>query len=179
MDDYLEMTSTLALELFDRHGRLKKEYISYEVRKGSGTWGHEFDKGDIVVFESIEVKKEYRGRKASTELVDHIWKQAKSRYDRKLFAFACATHIDDEDERRESRDGTMSSAQLKRRFEEGQVRSEAFLRSLGVRRVGHTQWFCIASDPDRPCYKPAASDDYNPGVIGQRRRARYGYSNVS
>ncbi|KAI0855010.1 hypothetical protein F4860DRAFT_522059 [Xylaria cubensis] len=39
MDELCDETSSLAIELFDRYGRLKREYCEHEIRKGSGRIG--------------------------------------------------------------------------------------------------------------------------------------------
>jgi hypothetical protein len=50
-------TSYLAYDLFDRHGRLSREYITHPVKRGTGLWGLELDYGNLLFIKNIEVDK--------------------------------------------------------------------------------------------------------------------------
>ncbi|KAI1619122.1 hypothetical protein EDD36DRAFT_460752 [Exophiala viscosa] len=52
----------LAFDLFDRYGRLIHDYKHHPVRKGSGIWGTELDRRDILLIEYVHVDERHRGQ---------------------------------------------------------------------------------------------------------------------
>jgi hypothetical protein len=49
-------TSMLAFDLFDRYGRLRSEFKTHPVIKGTGIWGQELDRGDMLLIEEVLVE---------------------------------------------------------------------------------------------------------------------------
>ena len=47
-------------QLFDDNGRLQDDLITHDIRKGSGVWGHELDKGGLVYIEALNVDAQHR-----------------------------------------------------------------------------------------------------------------------
>lgn len=87
MEEPSQETSDLAFELFDRYGRLNREYCDHEIRKGSGAWGRELDHGDILLFESISVERLWRHRGIGTKMVNAILDKVRAKSS-SFFAFA-------------------------------------------------------------------------------------------
>ncbi|KAH6722823.1 hypothetical protein BKA61DRAFT_465054 [Leptodontidium sp. MPI-SDFR-AT-0119] len=64
--------SSIAFELFDRYGRVKEEYITHPIRKGTGYWGAELDLGNLFVLEQIAVKRDFRRQGVGSAIVNAL-----------------------------------------------------------------------------------------------------------
>ncbi|RSL95006.1 hypothetical protein CEP52_012305 [Fusarium oligoseptatum] len=115
-------TSELAFELFDRYGRLRKEFQEHRSNKGTGVWGSELDSEDILLIESRQ----------------------------KFFALAKPRYIMQEELTEVSRPHQMVLAT---------EAAEQFLRSMGFRRVGMSDWFAFTDDPSHPSKKLKTSQE--------------------
>ena len=128
MNEPSEGTCALALELFDRYGRLRKDFYKHDVRKGSGVWGPELDDEEIVLFESLQIDKDARRKKVGTRVVTEILQACGWRG---CYAFVmpgylrreCPPHGLNEEEEEAFRNNMADIA-------------IQFWRSLGFRRVG-------------------------------------------
>ena len=64
-DFYTEMEapthelSELAFGLFDRWGNIKSDYLEHPVKKGSGVWGKELNRGSFFYIENLKVDKDH------------------------------------------------------------------------------------------------------------------------
>jgi GNAT superfamily N-acetyltransferase len=65
-------TSSLAFDIFDRYGRLRKEFKTHPIKRGTGLWQHEFDDGDLLLFEELKIDRRYRRRGLSKRLVTAV-----------------------------------------------------------------------------------------------------------
>jgi GNAT superfamily N-acetyltransferase len=65
-------TMELALTIFDRYGRLKRELMEHIVRKGSGVWGEELDEGNFVLIVDVDVSEKWHRKGIGSKLVLHI-----------------------------------------------------------------------------------------------------------
>ena len=74
-------TSDLAFNLFDRYGRLDREYYEHDFRKGTGVWGNELDRGDLLLFESIQVSYQWRRRGIGRKVVDAVLERTRKKVD--------------------------------------------------------------------------------------------------
>jgi GNAT superfamily N-acetyltransferase len=90
-------TMELALDLFDRYGRLKEEIHRHHLRKGSGVWNKELNDGDLVLIEDIMVEKQYRRKRIGSKLVLHIVEAAMRAQHKVAYAFAGAAAYYGED----------------------------------------------------------------------------------
>lgn len=167
MEEPTKETCDLAVDLFDRYGRLRKEFKTHPVRKGSGVWQDEVDIGDLLLFESIRIDRRYRRRGLARKLVNSLLEKARAK-SRGFFAFAAPGWLNDEVE---LETGGLSDEELENEglSDEG-VRatqhrhlkvSQAFWRSIGFRRVGLSGWFAMASASNHPCHVLAAEDDFD------------------
>ncbi|KAJ2979524.1 hypothetical protein NQ176_g3198 [Zarea fungicola] len=142
-------TSCLAFELFDRYGRLKRQYYEHSFKRGSGVWGHELDGDDILLIENIGVKVKERRRGIGRRLVQAALGGIVPKTSR-FVALArpgiLALDVEYTDE--------YSTA-------ESQARSERFFRSLGLRRVGNSRWFAFVDDSDHPSRQLKAAEDWD------------------
>ncbi|CAI4213881.1 unnamed protein product [Parascedosporium putredinis] len=94
-------TMDLALDLFDRYGRLKEEIREHALRKGSGVWGKELDEGNLVLIEDILVERKHRRKRVGSKLVLHILEEAMKPRNRRADKRTTLPHHEDSDPRRE------------------------------------------------------------------------------
>ncbi|KAL6363791.1 hypothetical protein LRP88_03215 [Fusarium phalaenopsidis] len=122
MEEPTRQTSELAFELFDRYGRLRKEFREHPVNKGTGVWGSELDGEDILLFENIRIEPGHRRQKMGTKIVKAVLNKAR-RKSTKFFALAKPGYLVEEIdiENTEPRLVTTGAA-------------EQFFRSIGFRR---------------------------------------------
>ncbi|CAM1504899.1 Fc.00g024900.m01.CDS01 [Cosmosporella sp. VM-42] len=149
-------TMDLALDLFDRYGRLKEEIHQHALRKGSGVWKTELDDGNLVLIENIEVERKYRRKGVGSKLVLHILEQAMRSQYNVAYAFAgAAAYLND--------DGGAGNAGPSNAPHHAKVEGvESFLRSLQFRRVGLTSWLALARDSEHPSRRLARDKDPDP-----------------
>lgn len=143
-------TMDLALELFDRYGRIKEEICEHALRKGSGVWKSELNDGSILLIKDVKVESQYRRKRVGSKLVLHILEEAMRKSPDVAYAFAStAIYNDDRTSPAISVDGVAS-----------------FLRTLQFRRVGLTPWLALARDKEHPSRRlPAAEDpDLQPEI---------------
>ncbi|KEZ40578.1 hypothetical protein SAPIO_CDS8491 [Scedosporium apiospermum] len=118
-------TSDLAFNLFDRYGRLDREYYEHDFRKGTGVWGNELDRGDLLLFESLQVGYEWRRRGIGRKVVDAVLERTRKKVDENTGFYAVV------------RPGfLLSEFDRSEDFGEREMRiAQSFWRSLGFRRV--------------------------------------------
>lgn len=162
MEEPSQDTSALAFELFDRYGCLKREFLEHPVKKGSGVWGKELDTGNFLLIESVTVEKDHQRQGVATKLANTVWEKARKLDGFVPYAFVWATHLNTRSYRLEA--SYLSDIERNASFDRSQTRAVAFWRSLGYRRVGSTQWFCLAADPNHPSHRLAANEDWDPPV---------------
>lgn len=92
IDEPSEATSDMAFGIFDRWGNLQKDYISHPVKKGTGVWGKELNKGSILFIESIEMDKDHRRQEHGMETIRKLWKQARKKSFTPAFAIVLPMH---------------------------------------------------------------------------------------
>lgn len=88
MEEPTQETNDLAVDLFDRYGRLNTQFYDHEVKKGSGVWGSELDHGDLLLFQELIVDETYRRRSIGTELVMAILEKTRKKVVGDFFARA-------------------------------------------------------------------------------------------
>ncbi|KAI0187124.1 hypothetical protein EV127DRAFT_437398 [Xylaria flabelliformis] len=154
MDDLCDETSSLAIELFDRYGRLNREYYEHEIRKGSGVWGEELDHGDILLIETINIEPLWRRQRVGTKLIGAVLD--KTRHESTgFFAFASprlTVDLDCDDEK------------LGAVHEQSKI-FHRFFRSLGFRRVGTSRWLAFTDNDSHPSRHLDEAQDWD--VPGQ------------
>ncbi|KAK2037395.1 hypothetical protein LZ31DRAFT_560433 [Colletotrichum somersetense] len=146
----------LALDLFDRYGRLKEEIRQHPLRKGSAVWSRELDEGDFVLIDDVKVERMYRRKQVGSKLVLHILEQAMRSQHNVDYAFSrAAAHSNDD-----GGTGSTEPGNVPLHIKVQGVAS--FLRSLHFRRVGVTQWLALARDKNHPSRRVARDKDSDP-----------------
>ncbi|KIW17273.1 hypothetical protein PV08_04464 [Exophiala spinifera] len=153
-------TSMLAFDLFDRYGRLRSEYKTHPVMKGTGVWGQELSHGDILLIEEILVNKDYRRQGLGRRMIESLFRRVRDKT-WSFFAFVWPTVLRLSDIRDEW-DSLLDDAERQNMAEREHDRATMFCRSLGFRRVGSTIWFAWAPKTDHLSHQLAAIDDFNP-----------------
>ncbi|KUL83473.1 hypothetical protein ZTR_10797 [Talaromyces verruculosus] len=164
MEPPSEETMKLAIDIFDRYGRLKEEYISHPTRKGLGIWQEELNTGNLFIVEKVTVKKKYRNRGIGQKLVKDILLKA-ARLDENMrfaFAFPSCLHAGEDLQDR--------AGKAKRvRFDMAHAQTVTaikFFRALGFRRVGMSDWFALSyKDVNHPSFSIPAKEDPDPPEI--------------
>ncbi|OAP60746.1 hypothetical protein AYL99_05748 [Fonsecaea erecta] len=155
-----EETSMLAFDLFDRYGRLRSEFKTHPVIKGTGVWGQELDHGDILLIEEVFVNKDYRRQGLGRRMIEALLTRAREKT-WSFFAFVWPTFLRSHD-LREEWDSLPDGVERQKLEEREHDRATMFYRSLGFRRVGSTIWFALAPDNDHPSHQLTSMEDFNP-----------------
>lgn len=150
-------THNLAFELFDRYGRLNPELYEHDVNKGTGVWGTELDRGDLLIIETVQVDKGYRRRGIGTKLVNAILEKTRKKVSEQEGFFVL------------TRPGFLwrevsllrgDPAALKEAEQAGERDALAFWHAMGFRRVGTTFWLAWTDSPDHPSRQLEADQDW-------------------
>ncbi|KAJ4142534.1 hypothetical protein NW754_009976 [Fusarium falciforme] len=155
MEEPTRQTSELAFELFDRYGRLCKEFREHPVHRGTGVWGSELDGGDIILFESIRIEPGHRHQKIGTKIVNAVLNKAR-RKSTKFFALAKPRCLVEEIDFENTEQRVVATEA-----------AEQFFRSIGFRRVGTSGWFAFTDDSRHPSTHLENSDDWNQSRFSQ------------
>jgi GNAT superfamily N-acetyltransferase len=158
MEEPSQDLSTIAFEVFDRYGRLKKEFKDHPIRKGTGAWGSELDVGCIFVIEDILVDKQWRRRGIGKRVAEHLLdKSRKGRTPQ--FSLVVPGWL--------TRD-IWSDLEGKTKLEQREVRFAAadvatsFWRSLGFRRIGASCCLGLSADANHAAHKILPTEDFDP-----------------
>ncbi|KIW66171.1 hypothetical protein PV04_08372 [Phialophora macrospora] len=153
-------TSLLAFDLFDRYGRLRPEFKTHPVIKGTGVWGPELDNGDMLLIEEVFVNEDYRRQGLGRRMIESLLVRAREKT-WSFFAFAWPTFLRLDDFCREWY-RLPDDAERQKLEEREHDRATMFYRSLGFRRVGSTIWFALAPENDHPSHQVASTEDFDP-----------------
>ncbi|MCJ1387286.1 hypothetical protein MMC18_000127 [Xylographa bjoerkii] len=145
MEEPTQDLSELAFTVFDRWGCLKTEIKDHPIKKGSGIWGEEIDRGRILVIEYVKVDKNFRRQGIANKLIEDLWLKVRTTEPDCSFAMVWATHLNSGEDDDKSR---IESA-------------VSFFRAMGFRRIGTTEWFCLAANAHHAATKLSAQDDFN------------------
>ena len=165
MEEPTPETSQVAFDLFDRYGRLRKEFKEHSIKKGSGIWGDELDQGDLLLFEHLIVEKPYRRRGLGRKVVNAMLEKTHQKSDH-FFAIVSPGYLTREVEK-ETRG--LTSEEVKEIEEREGRAARDFWRSLGFRRIGSSRWFAIASDKGHQCHSLSALNDFDPPLPPNRK----------
>ncbi|KAF4947806.1 hypothetical protein FGADI_10139 [Fusarium gaditjirri] len=172
MEEPSHETSCLAFDMFDRYGRLSREFYEHSFKKGSGVWGSELDHGDILLLETISVTRQHRRVGLGTKIWEAILDKIRPTTHR-FVAFVSPGYLTAEVD-----EGVPSE------WKEHQAIAELFFRSLGFRRVGVSSWFAFVDNPNHPSRQLRASDDwdepdYSYGTASIPESARQAFASLS
>ena len=143
-------TRECAVTLFDRWGNLKPAFYTHAVKKGSGAWGKELNRGNFLFITSLSVQKGHRLNGFGSKMVKDLWTKACVLDPFCNFAIAWA-HL--------------PSSELPPEYQflgdRGyQWISEGFWRAIGYRRIGNSSFFGFHPDEGHPSHTISAQDDY-------------------
>lgn len=153
-------TMNLALDIFDRHGRLKEEYLHHPVRRGLGVWQNELSKGNFLVIEAATVMRKARRQGVGRQLVmDMIQKATILESDvRFVFAYPTCLHMGED---LQERAGKTTKERVEMADSQAKV-AIRFFRQLGFRRIGISHWFAFSVDANHPSRTISIADDPDP-----------------
>lgn len=155
MESPAQETHDLAFDLFDRYGRLNPEFYDHDVNKGSGVWGNELDRGDLLLFEMLGVDSAYRRRGIGTKLVNAILEKTTKKVSERVGFFALA------------RPGFLwreipkdNPAAAREAKQEAMKAALGFWHAMGFRRVGTSPWLAWTNSPDHPSRQLGIAQDW-------------------
>ncbi|KAI1258834.1 hypothetical protein F5Y18DRAFT_324274 [Xylariaceae sp. FL1019] len=153
-------TSAMGFALFDRYGRLKPALKKNAVKQGSGIWGDELDVGDIHLIDQVHIDKQHRRKGLGKKLVEAVLDRGQAKSNPKTYIAIARTATLRFETDREC-EGKTKEEEREISFRQTQV-SECFLRSLGFRRIGSTEWFARTGDKNHRCHSLPADQDFDP-----------------
>lgn len=136
-----------------RYGCLREEFVTGE-KKGTGTWAHEMDTGNILQIETTTVDTSWRRQGIAFNMLLQVLQKAKEHDKWLSFAFAWPTALNYELEDHEKTPG-FSIARSAR-----ETTAINLFRKAGFKRIGSSSWFGCAMDATHP--SRAMINDYNP-----------------
>lgn len=146
MDIRSQETATFATTLFDGSGRLREEFVRVgSVRRGTGVWGHELDKGSLALIEDIHVHESYRGQGYAKWILQQTLSQPEIQTPDLNFVYAwpCADRQPTREEHKVVTDTI-----------------DHIFALAGFRRVGRTEFVAYSlRDFDHPSRSLAAEND--------------------
>lgn len=144
----------LAVDLFNKHGRLRRDFLDHQLKRGSGLWGTELEEGNILLIRALQTE-EPRRRGLGTSLVFKMMELARARVgtDTSLFTFANPQSEICFEESRQKPTGEAASSH--------DFALTTFFRSLGFRRIGDSCWLAHTDIPAHPARALPAAEDYD------------------
>ena len=150
------------LHLSDRWGNLKSEYLKHPIKKGTGVWGKEFNKGAILLITEVYVYQNFRHQGYGKQLVQDIWAKARASSSDCELAAAWTTYLTrglPPEMQSPFFAGPPSAAALAM-CEEMQRSSENFWRAVGFRAIGNSAYVGFSADESHPSKAISALDGY-------------------
>ncbi|KAL5353193.1 hypothetical protein ACLOAV_001226 [Pseudogymnoascus australis] len=186
MEEPCQELSSIAFELFDRYGRLKREFIDHTVCKGSGCWGSEVDLGPLFILEYVRMDRAWRRKGVGKKMVESLISKAGAE---KKMPEPHSGNSSAEDKRMESFFNTNNAKANRLAFTlvapgwlNGDISQDlvgkterekrdiqfttsdiavAFYRSIGFRRIGASSVFGLPVDPIHKANKISIHDDFD------------------
>jgi len=161
MEEPSEELAAVAFGVFDRYGRLKKEFKDHPIRQGTGAWGSELDLGAIFLAEDIFINKEWRRRGIGRRVAHHLLEKARKGGRMLKFSLVVPGRL-----YRDIESDLKGKTQLEQRviqFGAADV-SSAFWRSLGFRRIGASACLGFAEDASHATHRILAKNDFEPAI---------------
>ena len=155
--------SELAFGLFDRWGNIKSEYLEHPVKKGSGVWGKELNRGSFFYIENLKVDKDHYRQGFGRRMVADVCTKARSAPSSCHFAITWPVFIDDRPY--EDRQADPCRPERVTYMNAGQTATENFWRSIGFRRIGFSPFFAFAMSGDHPLLALDKSEDYKRPLV--------------
>lgn len=176
----------MACTLFDRVGRLEKNWMDHPVLKGTGVWGSELDTGDILFIDHFCINENWRGKGVEDVIIKYLRLVGQSGQKlsnrrpgfQKFVEGVGMMMIGTVGLRTRAATPRVISFEiispgllpdhghdepdLQLRSDEAEAaRRCAIMRTLGYRRIGASQFFGFATDENHPSHSLAAAQDFD------------------
>ncbi|RDL35002.1 uncharacterized protein BP5553_06933 [Venustampulla echinocandica] len=151
--------STVAFETFDRYGRLKQEFIDHIVRKGTGCWASELDRGSLFIIEYMHIERPFRRKGVGKILATSLIHKARAEGRHPAFTLVNPGWLTHDIRKDTEGKSNREQRDIRIRAREAAV---SFYRSLGFRRIGASYCFGLATDPNHKAHKILSVDDFDP-----------------
>ena len=148
---------SIAFGIFDRYGFLRRDLIQHEVRKGTGVWGEELDYGSLFTMEHMLIGRAWRRKGLGTLMLKSLHAKVQTGSRRAAFALVIPSWNGRDIEKEV--EGKSEREQRAIRYL-ARDKATAFYRSFGFRRVGASDVFALAFDPDHKAHALPAQDDF-------------------
>ena len=158
MEEPSQELAELAFGLFDRWGNIKSDYLEHPVKKGSGVWGKELNRGSFLYVENLKVNKDHYRQGSGRRMVEDVCTKARSARSSCRFAITWPVFVDNRPY--EDRQADPCRPDRVARIDAGQTATENFWRSVGFRRIGSSPFFAFAMAGDLPSLALDKSEDY-------------------
>ncbi|KAG6906121.1 hypothetical protein DXG01_015844 [Tephrocybe rancida] len=132
--------------LFDNYGRIAQGVFDGPALCGSGAWGDELNRGDLLVIHEFSVDERFRSLGLGSEMLRRMFA---SKYVQPPETILCWPSPVNAPRLTQAEHDAVKSRQI------------AFYRKNGFRRIGHTEFFGYSPDPTHPSHAIAAIDDAN------------------
>ena len=147
------LTRILAFELFDRYGCLKPQFKENPVFRGTGIWGRELGRENILLIEHVLVNKEYRRQGLGQMMINSVFTTARNLDFRGDFFSSASPTCLGPDNLNRMPDSPSNNTSPTEPVEDHEPNSEydrtiRFFRAFGFLRVGFTKWFAMSSNPE-------------------------------
>lgn len=221
MEEPSNDSATVGFGVFNRWGCLKSEFLAHPIKKGTGVWGPELNKGRFLLIETLSIQENYQRKGYGKRLFEQVWEKAQTlamqedkdrrtarkerlektwkdtrtenekptvidddfldridqifRPDEKIlsgcdFAIIWAAVLNTRDVEVEL--DKLSSPESDLYYQRKQEAVEDFWRAMGFRRIGSSEFFCLARDPNHPSHSLLSQDDYiRPAALYTSARA--------
>ena len=158
----IQVLRIFAYTLFDRWGCLKEETWKHPIKRGSGVWGEELNQdATFFVYQRIWVDKDFLPPDTARVMCEQLWQAMTAKDSKCKFAFVRAQELQDTNALQPA-GRPLGETENVYHNPKWVANPERFLRDIGFRRVGSTDWFCLAKNPSHRSRSLAADQDYDP-----------------
>ncbi|KAG4429733.1 hypothetical protein IFR05_014784 [Cadophora sp. M221] len=164
MEEPCQELSDIVFKLFDRYGRLKEEYITHPVRKGTGYWGAELNFGNLFILEHVAIKRDFRRMGIGSAVVNSLIAKSNSGERTTDFTIVSPSYLTRGVEEESKGKSKKEHQEIANRAYDA---ASAFFRFLGFRRIGASTCFGLANDLSHIARTSLASEDFDLPELGE------------
>ncbi|KAF4453138.1 putative ankyrin repeat family protein [Fusarium austroafricanum] len=168
IEEPTQESSEMGFALFDRYGRLKPEFKKHASKPGSGIWGDEMDIGDIHLIDRMQINDSHRHRGIGKMLLEAVLDKGITKSNSWTCIAIARVAVLTSDIRPKCEGKT--EEEQREIFNKQEHTSQCFLRSLGFRRIGWTEWFARAGNKKHPFHGLSSDQDFNPPPMSPSTR---------
>ncbi|OBZ78418.1 hypothetical protein A0H81_02167 [Grifola frondosa] len=143
MDDHSQELHEFSVKLFNKYGKLKPDHVDHEYHKGSGCWGRELDDGMLIYVVDVEVNPSFRNKGVGSLMLKKLLESPYVGEHDYIIAWPALTE----------------SIKDRKVWNAKKAELVNFFRKNNFRRIGRTEFFACAKDPEHPSRHLAASQD--------------------